>query len=270
MGQTNDNYNDYQQFLDQVQYTEQGLKRYEWIFGEDYLSTGGLETTKEIIPKLGLQRGQRVLDVGSGLGGHDFYMAQKYGVYIDAVDLSQNMMNMAVAKLANKKDIQDQINFRLADVTTTEFPANYYDAIYSRDALLHIKDKAKLFANFAKWLKPGGRVVFSDYIRGGRQPSSDEFKEYVKQRDYTLFTRDEYEKTIKEAGFVNVEVVDNGHKFVESLQRELAKLRDGRDEFLSRFGQADYDALERGWVAKLKRSEDGDQSWVLAVAYKPL
>ncbi|XP_017460771.1 PREDICTED: phosphomethylethanolamine N-methyltransferase-like [Rhagoletis zephyria] len=260
--------NEYQKFLDQVQYTETGVKRYEWIFGDEYLSTGGLQTTKEIVPRLELKPGQRVLDIGSGLGGHDFYMAAEYGVYIDAVDLSKNMMDIAMAYHAQKPAIKDRINFRLCDVMTTDFPEAYYDVVYSRDALLHIKDKPALFAKFFKWLKPGGRVVFTDYIRGDGQ-LSEEFLEYMRQRDYTLFTRQQYLDCFKGAGFERIVVDEIKDKFVASLQRELKQLRDGRADFLSKFSQKDYDDLEQGWLAKIKRAADNDQSWVLAAGFKP-
>lgn len=267
MGCADNKTSEYQKFLDQVQYTKNGVKRYEWIFGDEYLSTGGLQTTKEIVPHLELKPGQRILDFGSGLGGHDFYMAEKYGVYIDAVDLSKNMMDIALEYYEQKPHIKDKINFRLCDVTKTEFPESYYDVIYSRDALLHIKDKPELFKNFLKWLKPGGRIVFTDYIRGNGH-LSEEFKQYMKHRDYTLFTREEYENMINQTGFVNVSVKDIKEKFVESLQRELKLLYDKKADFLSKFTQKDFDDLESGWQSKVKRAKDNDQSWVLATAFK--
>lgn len=268
MGMASYNTSDFQKFLDQVQYSKNGVARYEWIFGQGYLSTGGLKTTEEIVPNLELKPGQKLLDIGSGLGGHDFYMAEKYNVYIDAVDLSQNMMDVALDYYNKKQHLKDKINFRLCDVTKTEFPNNYYDAIYSRDALLHIKDKYDLFRNFYKWLKPNGRIVFTDYLRGDGELSK-EFLEYVKDRDYTLYTRSEYEKMLKDLGFVNVDVKEYKEKFIESLQMELKKLRDNKEEFLSKFSQKDFDDLERGWSAKIKRAENNDQSWTLAIAFKP-
>lgn len=258
---------EYQKFLDQVQYTHNGVKRYEWIFGDEYLSTGGLKTTEEIVPTLELKPGQKILDIGSGLGGHDFYMAQQYGVYIDAVDLSKNMMDVAINYYNRKPDIKDKINFRLCDVTKTDFPENYYDVIYSRDALLHIKEKPTLFQKFHEWLKPGGRVVFTDYVRGDGQ-LSQEFIDYVKQRDYTLYTRQEYEDLLKKTGFQSVNVQEIKDKFVSSLQRELKKLYDGKEDFLSKFSQKDFQDLETGWLAKIKRANDNDQSWVLAIGFK--
>lgn len=266
---SNNQYENFQEFLDEVQYSKRGVKRYEWIFGEGYLSTGGFETTKQIVPYLELKKGDRVLDVGCGLGGHDFYMAEKYGAVIDAIDLSKNMMSVALQHFAKKPQIADNIKFSISDVTATDFKDNYYDVIYSRDALLHIKEKPELFRRFFRWLKPGGRLVFTDYCRGETN-SSEEFERYVKQRDYTLIKVKEYEQLMKSCGFVAVFAEDINDKFEESLNRELKKLYSGRKEFLQLFNQEDYDDLEQGWLAKVKRAKDGHQTWGLFRAQKPL
>ncbi|XP_054164626.1 uncharacterized protein LOC128962285 [Oppia nitens] len=270
MSKTSNKYENFQEFLDEVQYSKSGVKRYEWIFGEGYLSTGGLETTKEIIPILELKKNQRVLDVGCGLGGHDFYMAENYGAVIDAIDLSKNMMSVALRHFNRKPHIANNINFRICDVMTTPFDDNYYDVIYSRDALLHIKEKPQLFQSFYRWLKPGGRLVFTDYCRGDTDNQSDEFESYIKQRDYTLYKIKEYDQLMKNCGFVDVLAQDINDKFVDSLNRELKKLYSERKEFLQEFNVEDFNDLEEGWVAKIKRAKDGHQTWGLFKAFKPL
>jgi len=41
-----------------------------------------------------------------------------------------------------------QVEFEVGDVTKREFPPESFDVIFSRDTILHIKDKRKLFASF--------------------------------------------------------------------------------------------------------------------------
>jgi phosphoethanolamine N-methyltransferase len=50
---------------------------------------------------------------------------------------------------------------------------------------LFFQDKPALFRNFFKWLKPGGKVLISDYCRNAGEPSED-FAAYIKQRGYDL------------------------------------------------------------------------------------
>ena len=53
----------------------------------------------------------------------------------------------------------------MSDATRRDFPPCTFDAVYSRDALLHVNDKAALFARAFAWLKPGGRLLVTDYAR---------------------------------------------------------------------------------------------------------
>lgn len=51
--------------------------------------------------------------------------------------------------------------------------------------LVNFQDKPALFRSFYKWLKPGGKVLISDYCKNTGTPSL-EFAEYIKQRGYDL------------------------------------------------------------------------------------
>ncbi|XP_076372566.1 uncharacterized protein LOC143257572 isoform X2 [Tachypleus tridentatus] len=263
------NFSSFQQFLDRQQYSRNGVKRYEWIFGKTFLSTGGKSLLQNIVGQLKLKPGEKVLDVGTGLGGHDFYMAETFGVTIHGVDLSVNMMKIALEYLAERPAITSQIHFEICDVTVAEFEAESFDAVYSRDTFIHLEKKEALFKHFFKWLKPGGRILFSDYCIGNDEPS-EEFKTYVASRKYHLWTVSEYEKLLQKVGFMKVKAEDRTQDFRASLQRELKKLQDGKAEFLSEFCQQDYDDLYQGWSAKIHWVDIGDQKWGLCYAEKPM
>ena len=55
------------------------------------------------------------------------------------------------------------------------------------------QDKPALFRSFYKWLKPGGKVLISDYCKSAGTPSV-EFAKYIKQRGYDLHDIEEYEQ----------------------------------------------------------------------------
>ncbi|XP_065840486.1 uncharacterized protein [Oscarella lobularis] len=257
-----------QQFLDKQQYTINGILRYERIFGAGYISTGGPKTTEKFVATLDLKPGQRVIDVGCGIGGGDYYMADKYGVFVLGIDLSSNMISVALEQGLNRhKHLQDKVQFEICDVTAREYPECSFDVIYSRDTILHIKDKDVLFKKLYKWLKVGGRLLISDYCCGP-QPWSDVFKAYVTQRGYNLLEPAQYGKVLETAGFVNVQANDCTDMFVECLREEVSRTEKEKEAFLEDFSPEDYSAITDGWKAKIERCQQGDQKWGLFTATK--
>ncbi|KAK2975455.1 hypothetical protein RJ640_007801 [Escallonia rubra] len=270
----------FQRFLDNVQYKCSGILRYERIFGQGFVSTGGIDTTKEFVSKLALKPGQKVLDVGCGIGGGDFYMAENFDVDVVGIDLSVNMISFALERAIGLKC---SVEFEVADCTTITYPDNTFDVIYSRDTILHIQDKPALFKSFYKWLKPGGKVLISDYCRRAGSPS-EEFSEYIKQRGYDLHDVESYGelvlllnvlKMLRNAGFDKVIAEDRTDQFIEVLQKELNRVEEERNEFIEDFSEVrvvifyeDYNDIVGGWKAKLIRSSSGEQRWGLFFAQK--
>jgi len=78
-----------QDFLDKYQYAKNSVLRYERIFGKNFVSTGGIDTTNEFCQLLNLKKGKKVLDVGCGIGGSAFFMAKSYEVDVHGIDLSK-------------------------------------------------------------------------------------------------------------------------------------------------------------------------------------
>ncbi|XP_019711272.1 phosphoethanolamine N-methyltransferase 1 isoform X2 [Elaeis guineensis] len=254
----------FQRFLDNVQYKSSGILRYERVFGEGFVSTGGIETTKEFVAKLELKPGQKVLDVGCGIGGGDFYMAENFDVDVVGIDLSINMISFALERAIGCKC---SVEFEVADCTKKIYSDNTFAVIYSRDTILHIQDKPMLFRSFFKWLKPGGKLLITDYCKRSGTPS-EEFAEYIKQRGYDLHDVEAYGQMLKDAGFYEVTAEDRTTQFLEVLQRELDAVEKDRDAFIKEFSKEDYDEIVGGWKAKLKRSSVGEQRWGLFMARK--
>ncbi|KAG7230393.1 hypothetical protein INR49_024499 [Caranx melampygus] len=247
---TQNGFSTFQQFLDNQQYTNRGILRYEKMFGAGY----------EFVDLLNLKPGQKVLDVGCGIGGGDFYMAKTFGVEVLGLDLSDNMVGIAMERAISEK--LPSVQFEVADATKRTFPEGSFDVIYSRDTILHIDDKLALFKRFHSWLKPGGQLLISDYCCG-EKPWTPAFEAYVKQRGYVLYTPSQYGKFIQEAGFGNVQANDRTAQFIEVIKTELQRAESIKDEFIEEFSEEDYLAIVNGWREKLERSHSGDQRWGL-------
>merc|ERR1712119_69198 len=132
---------EHQEFLDSNQYSTNGITRYEEIFGRTFVSTGGKTTTEAFVAMLDLKPGMKVLDIGSGAGGSAFLMARKYGVDVHGIDLSTNMHALSVNhRQSMEPEVKHRVNFYIEDADKMEFPANFYDVVYSRDTIMHFSD----------------------------------------------------------------------------------------------------------------------------------
>ncbi len=247
------------QILDSTQYTSASVRLYEAVYGDDFVSPGGREMALELIGRLQLGPGRRVLDVGCGLGGSAFVMAQDFGLVVDGIDISSNMLSVASAKLS-QYELASQVSFVRGDCLELHRPA-VYDAIYSRDVFLHIGDKKRLFAVLYAMLKPGGKLLFSDYCCG-EKPWADEFSSYVKGRGYDLLTLNQYTEKISAAGFVEVRPEDMTERFVEILEMELKKIK------TLKYSQTVIGQLSQSWIGKLHRARSGDHRWGVFAAQK--
>ncbi|HEX5689683.1 MAG TPA: methyltransferase domain-containing protein [Roseiflexaceae bacterium] len=247
--------------LDAGQYSSDSIRKYEAIYGRNFVSPGGLATALAVLSLVEIPPGAQVLDVGCGLGGAALLMAQRFGAQVQGVDVSSNMLRVAEVR-SRQAGLAHAIHFAQADILDYDPPVEY-DLAHSRDVFLHIHDKARLFGKLMQCLRPGGRLLFTDYLCGADAPS-EEFAAYVRARGYHLVDVDSYRTLLERAGFVVERAEDRTDEFIAILERELAGLPS------SRLPAHERDELAESWRAKIRRAQNGEQRWGVFVAQKPV
>lgn len=243
---------------DTDQYSDRSVRRYERIFGADYLSTGGPDTTRDICAQLKLTPDTHVLDVGSGIGGSAYHISNTYGSRVTGVDLLPQLVDIANARTA-QRGIKG-VTFLCGDILDIELPEGGFDVVYSRDALLYIEDKHALYSRLLSFLAPGGTLFVSDYACGPGA-LSDDFVAYTKDAGYHLRSVQGYGDVLKAAGFSDATATDKSDTFIEVMTREIARVKALPDDPEEGISPEDRDYLVTRWQRKIEWVQAGDMAW---------
>lgn len=178
----------------------------------------GARAVDEALEVLKLKPGDRVLDVGSGIGGPARYLADRTGATVTALELQPDLNQVAIdlttrAGLASKVK---HVNGNMLDGTIGE----NFDAIISMLCMLHIADKARLFECCRRALKAGGTMYIEDFGKSRALTTAEAETLAVKVQCVPLPTVSEYRAFLENAGFKDVTMTD-----VSESWRSIAKSR---------------------------------------------
>ncbi|XP_037796694.1 phosphomethylethanolamine N-methyltransferase-like [Penaeus monodon] len=250
-----------------IRYSKSFILRMERLLGHTWLSTGGESTTREFCQRLGLRPGHQVLDVGCGSGGSPFFMSRLYGVHVHGVDISSNMIDLAVQRQTHlRRALRKRVHFELRDILDADYDANSYDVIYSRNSIFHIEKKEELYAKIYRWLKPGGILFVTDYLAKSTPPS-ESCAEFSAKTCSTLVTISAYERVLAGAGF-SVESRDLADDFCSIHQKELDAFLSTREAFLEEYSQVEFDEMVALATHKITLVKGGQITWASFFARK--
>jgi len=135
----------------------------------DSFHPGGMALTKHLGATLGLRPGLRVLDVASGKGTSAIALAREFGCAIVGVDLGPANVRDASAAAA-RAGLGERVRFARGDAERLPFDDASFDAVICECAFCTFPDKRAAASEFARVLRPGGRVGLSDLTRVGAVP----------------------------------------------------------------------------------------------------
>lgn len=131
----------------------------------DEVHIRGREATRELARLAALPEGARVLDVGCGVGGPARTLAAEFGLRVVGVDITEEFVEAAEA-LTEVTRVEPAPSFRVADATELPFPDGAFDGAFVQHVSMNIRDKARLFREVRRVLKPGGVFVIYEICGG--------------------------------------------------------------------------------------------------------
>jgi len=194
----------------------------------DEFHVGGLDATQELAAQMDLQPGLRVLDVGSGIGGPARYFGAEHHCKVTGIDFTEEFVQVA-RSLTRRTKLDHLVEFVQGSALDTGFQAKTFDRAYMIRVGMNIPDKAGVFREVRRVLKPAGKFAIFDFVRTGDVPITYPVPWASSEETSFVVGKGSYLEALQKAGF-HVERERARTAFaIEFTERAIARAaRDGQ------------------------------------------
>jgi SAM-dependent methyltransferase len=178
-----------------------------------------IEALERFGSQLELRPGSRLLDVGCGSGGPVLHLARLTGCEVVGVDLFEEAVTTGNESV-RQAGLGMQARFVQADAgRALPFKGRAFDALLCVDSINHLRDRASVLADWARLLRPGGRLLFTDPAVVTGILDSDELAVRSSIGYFLFVPPGENERLLSEAGVTVLAVEDTTEELAEIAQR---------------------------------------------------
>jgi SAM-dependent methyltransferase len=132
----------------------------------EHLHMGGRKATVDLGENLDLRAGMELLDIGCGVGGSARFFGQEHKCRVTGIDLTPEFVALA-EDLTRRVGLGASAQFQQGSALQMPFPDGAFDRAYMLHVGMNIEDKARVFVETFRVLKPGGLIGVYDVMRIG-------------------------------------------------------------------------------------------------------
>lgn len=131
----------------------------------DQFHVRGLAATEELAANMAIAKGDKILDVGCGLGGPSRYLAASYACHVTGIDLSEQFVDVA-RRLAAFVGLSVAVDYKVANALALPFADRSFNHAWTQHVAMNIADRAALYGEIYRVTKPNGRFGIYDVVLG--------------------------------------------------------------------------------------------------------
>jgi phosphoethanolamine N-methyltransferase len=252
------------------EYTPNYCLQLEAAYGDGMMSEGGAAGIDLMFDQIALE-GKSALDIGCGLGGVVFYLAEKYGMEITGLEVNPWMVQEAKRRIS--EPLNGKVDFLLSTSNSNwPIPNESCDLIYSKGVLTHLETKDEVFQESHRLLKSGGLLVITDWLSADEKKWGENIARLVELENLVLFPESVagYIETLEKNGFTVLSVRNDSSAYLKFNQEIVGRLADPARHtvLLNYFSDSEREASILGYSSIAEALKAGELKVMRFVAQK--
>lgn len=174
---------------------------WELLMGEQ-IHIGGFASSVALARFGQIAAGSRGVDLCCCSGaGMRFLLKHCNVAFMAGVDFTSAQVKLGAQRMNAQGVPKSAYQFYLGNAAEPHVKAAAFDFVWSEDAWCYVADKPGLLAQAARALKPGGKIVFSDWVATEAMTAAEAKRFLAFMKFPTFMTVKDYEQALKKGGF---------------------------------------------------------------------
>lgn len=190
----------------------------------DEFHIGGRKATRDLAEYSQLEKGSDILDLGCGIGGPARTLADEFDCRVTGIDLTREYIKTA-GDLTKLIGLDDKIEFLWGDATDLSFDSREFDIVWMQHMTMNIEDKARLFREAYRVLKPTGQIIFYEILKQNEDRLHYPVFWAESENLSFLIKEDGYKKALTQSGFEENQWENRSDFAIDWFEKRIAKAK---------------------------------------------